>query len=149
MNNFAAGIIPFINYQNQRYFLLGLERSNNKWSGFVGGSEPDETPKLTALREFNEETAMIFHNYELKLNDKPLIEKTSTGKTVYLWFIEFPNSLLNYDINKEFQINKNSMKESIYKEKITLKWFNNVNSNKILYKLKKMILLNFPSITTI
>lgn len=32
--SFAVGIVPFI---SNGAFLLGLETSNNKWSGFVGG----------------------------------------------------------------------------------------------------------------
>ena len=78
---FAAGIIPYTFFNGNVYFLLGLEKSNNKWSGFVGGSEIGETPQQTALREFHEETTMSF----LKLNDYiieslkltlPVIEKT-------------------------------------------------------------------------
>ena len=63
MDSFAAGIVPYINIENETFYLLGLEISNNLWSGFVGGSEENETVTQTALREFNEETVFIFKEY--------------------------------------------------------------------------------------
>ena len=63
MERYAAGIIPVYRMENQIYFLLGHERSNNKWSGFVGGSEQNESVIQTALREFNEETSLVFKDH--------------------------------------------------------------------------------------
>ena len=137
---FAAGIIPYTEFKGKTYFLLGLERSNNKWSGFVGGSEQGETPRQTAIREFNEETAMIF-KYNGNLANPPIIEKTTTGKTVYLWFVRFPY-LMNYS---QFYINQQLLNDRHYKEKSELRWFSlsEIENGKVLYILKKTILRNF------
>ena len=129
METFAAGIIPYTFKNNQIYYLLGLEASNNKWSGFVGGSEPGETVQQTAIREFNEETCMIFKAVPLILGE-PVIETSSSGKTVYLYFVKiefFDENVLN----KFFEENKMIYKQREYHEK---------KSNKILNKLKKMII---------
>ena len=64
METFAAGILPYIVVENNYYFLLGLEKSNNLWSGFVGGSNKNELITDTALREFNEESVFIFEEYK-------------------------------------------------------------------------------------
>ena len=136
---FAAGIIPYRVSNGIIHFLLGLE--NSKWSGFVGGSESDEEPIDTAMREFNEETAMIFYNdlgaIRKKIESiKPIIDKTSTGKTVYLWFIPFVG-----DISK-FHQNKSKLNNKIYLEKEDIKWFTITevkNSKNIFKKLKEAI----------
>jgi len=140
---FAAGIIPYTISNGEKFYLLGFE--NNKWSGFVGGSETDELPIDTAIREFNEETATVFKNnfqfiYSNLLNSRPIVDKTSTGKTVYIWFIEFPNETLNWEINKIFFKNQKFHKKKEYLEKEMLMWFskNKLPSN-VLYNLKRLL----------
>ena len=149
MENFAAGIIPYILINGERYFLLGLEISNNKWSGFVGKSEPGETITQTAIREFNEETVGIFQSYTDYLNvkideTKCLTDKSSTNKNVYIYFIELPEE--SQELIKDFINVKAKMTQDYYHEKGILKWFNIgdiKNSNRILYRLKQMIVTNF------
>ena len=143
---FAAGIVPYIIKSNQVYFLLGMETSNNKWSGFVGGSEPGETIERTALREFHEETAMIFINQDEYISSQlrltnPFVETTTSGKPVYIWFIKFPETLNDFS---QFYNNKQLLSYQ-FNEKSALKWFTieEVSSGNILYKLKKMIQLVF------
>ncbi|MHB1678193.1 MAG: dihydroneopterin triphosphate diphosphatase [Sulfuriferula sp.] len=48
--------------------VLLLERSDHPgwWQSVTGSLEPGETPEQTALREINEETGLIAHNYELR-----------------------------------------------------------------------------------
>lgn len=147
MEPFAAGIIPYIFFNGMYYFLLGLEKSNNTWSGFVGGSEQGELPINTALREFNEETAMVFEKntfIKKKLTTTtPVIEKTSTGKTVYLWFIEFPE-FLNFT---QFHYNQTIIKDPRFNEKSDIQWFSLLQikkSRKVFNRLKKTILFYFP-----
>ena len=142
MEPFAAGIIPYTITENGIYFLLGLEKRG--WSGFVGSSEPGETPPQTALREFNEESAMIFSNYKINLTTSPIVEKSPTGKTVYLWFIDFPKEIIG--IESQFEINKSKLNKKEYHEKSKLKWFNFYeikNSKNIFKKLKNVIISNF------
>ena len=143
METFAAGIIP-IKITDQIYFLLGLETSNNKWSGFVGSSEPGETIQQTAIREFNEESCMIFKDIPITL-DKFLVEKTSKGKNAYLYFVRFENLPHEIILNKSLEQNKKIYTKREYQEKKKLHWFSLTEikkSNKILNKLKKTI-LNF------
>ena len=146
MEPFAAGIIPYIHGPQ---FLLGLEKSNNKWSGFVGGSETGETPIETALREFNEETCMIFKDHEAFFYSKltttqPVIETTPSGKIVYLWFIKCPASLFGLDFN-QFYINQRLTDNRYLKEKSQLVLFDlqEIKSYKVLYRLKQTILKIF------
>jgi len=145
MDPFAAGIIPYTITENGIFFLLGLEKRG--WSGFVGSSEPGESPIDTAIREFNEESALIFSNYQL--HDKlvtvsPIVEKTPTGKTVYLWFIDFPKEIIG--IESQFEINKSKLNKREYHEKSKLKWFNfyEIRKNKNIFnKLRNVIVSNF------
>ena len=147
MEKFAAGIIPYHVTPQGVSFILGLEKSNNKWSGFVGGSEPCESIIQTAIREFNEETCMVFENnldffYNQCLQTRVIQEFTPSGKRVYLWFIEVP-----YHVNLEqFSINQSLTEDPHFNEKSKLRWFTlqEIESSKsVLYRLKTTILKNF------
>ena len=146
MEKFAAGIIPYHVTPQGVSFLLGLEKSNNKWSGFVGGSEPYESVIQTAIREFNEETCLIFKDnldffYNECLKTRVIQETTPSGKRVYLWFIEVP--FLNLE---QFSINQSIVEDPHFKEKSKLRWFTlqEIESSKsVLYRLKTTILKNF------
>jgi 8-oxo-dGTP pyrophosphatase MutT (NUDIX family) len=145
MESFAAGIVPYVYFEGKTYFLLGLERSNNKWSGFIGGSEPGEHPKQTALREFHEETAKIFESKQRFLDTQlqftdPMIQHSTTGKTVYIWFLEFPPKTFSMNF-AQFHRNQTSLPEA-YREKLELRWFNvhDIKTSKnVLYKLKHLL----------
>jgi len=149
MKKYAAGIVPYIAI-DRIYILLGLEKSNNKWSGFVGGSEQGETVVDTALREFNEETAMVFNDFfialkALLLKTKPIVESTSTGKDAFIYFIKFPPNICD-NIIPQFLKNKSELQEDHFHEKSMLRWFTLdeiKDSPKILLKLKKSIIINF------
>ena len=147
MEQFAAGIIPYHVSPQGVSFLLGLEKSNNKWSGFVGGSEPYESIIQTAVREFNEETSLIFKDnleyfYNQCLRTQVIQEYTPSGKRVYLWFIELP-----YPVDLEqFSINQSLIEDPHFKEKSKLRWVSiqEIRTSKsILNRLKKTILINF------
>lgn len=146
----AAGIIPYIILPTGPIFLLGLEKSNHKWSGFVGGYEKkDKNIMETAVREFNEETALIFEDLIPWIHKKiqtlnPVIETTQTNRVVYLWFIEFPVSVLQRNIQILFLENKKNL-DKYYNEKNILKWFTlkQIENSNVLYKLKKTILRLF------
>ena len=149
METFAAGILPYIVVENNYYFLLGLEKSNNLWSGFVGGSNKNELITDTALREFNEESVFIFEEYipfiksEL-LKTQPQIDITGTGKEVYIWFIQLPEE--SQECIKNFINNKSKFEEEHFHEKSILRWFTIdeiKKSNKIFYKLKKVLVSIF------
>ena len=152
MNNIpAAGIIPYIKLNGVIHFLLGLETSNNKWSGFIGGYEPkDENIITTALREFNEESGMIFENYQDFIRSElskttPIIDITKTGRTVYIWFIEFPLEIFYTDISSIFLNNIATFTNPVCKEKSNLRWFrlSSIKNSNVLYNLKKIIKFTF------
>lgn len=141
----AAGIIPYSVINNQVSFLLGLEKSNRKWSGFVGGSEPSDRSIInTAIREFNEETSTIFENYlnyiynEINTNKAILVmDITPTNRNVYLYFVNFPK-VTNLEMKK--------IQKREYQEKSKLRWFSlsEIKNNKdIFFRLRNSILKIF------
>jgi hypothetical protein len=146
MVGYSAGIIPFsVNVDQEIVFLLGYE--NNKWSGFVGHSEKNENVVNTAIREFNEETAMIFSglsNYiRSKINNKLCYfykdYSYKNNDPVYLWFVEIP---VDTNINSQFIKNKEVLNKPEFKEKEKLQWFlkSQINDNPIILgKLRKAI----------
>ena len=145
--NPASGIIPYVKYNNEIYFLLGYE--NKKWSGFVGGfEESDKTIENTAIREFNEETAGIFTNqlvfiYENMLKNGILFKTKTKNRDVYIWFVEIRSENYKYyNVSERFQISKLNTTDKHFKEKEKIKWFNSkeVNDNKdLLFNLKQII----------
>ena len=147
----AAGIIPYIKLNGDVYFLLGFETRDKKWSGFVGSYEPkDKNIITTAIREFNEESGMVFNNYlgYIKRNiefKEPYIDITKTGRPVYLWFVEFPLETFNINVSEIFLNNISKFNNPVYKEKTDIRWFNlnNIKNGKILYNLKRVILKFF------
>jgi hypothetical protein len=143
--NLAAGIVPY-SLENGLSFLLGLEKSNKKWSGFVGGMEPkDQNIIDTAIREFNEETATVFkdhlnyiYNQIISGRAKCVTSKSPTGKEVYLYFVEFPKIVPPKLIN---------IPRREYQEKSKLQWFSmeNIKNNKNILKIfKESVINNFP-----
>ena len=143
--SYAAGVIPYTVMNNNFHFLLGMETSNRKWSGFVGGAEPNETIEQTAIREFHEETAKLFERFDKFIQKQiasktPVIEKTATGRTVYLWFIKFPEYTLFMNLSP-FHENKKILHQIQFNEKSTLRWFNlnEIKNENVLFKLKKTI----------
>lgn len=157
---FAAGIIPWTqslavtrsplksnsvtrSLPLNKSFLLGLETSNKKWSGFVGGQEPGESIPETAIREFNEETSGLFKEYlnEIYLqvvNTVPYIDTSSSGRNVYLFFIEFNEK---FDVS-QFKFNRSLENAREYREKSDLRWFSTdeiKTTKNIFYKIKRII----------
>jgi hypothetical protein len=153
MDNAAGGVIPYVKDQNGGiHFLLGYEKYNKKWSGFIGKYEPDDyNITNTAIREFNEESAKIFETELMFVRHKIvsgdcvlLTDKGYENKLIYIWFVKFPYSIFITNLCEQFQENLKLMKEEQYKEKLAIRWFTleQINSNQILYKLKKNIINN-------
>jgi hypothetical protein len=158
MNNSpAGGIVPYVKYNNEYFFLLGNERVSKKWSGFVGGYENSDGNIInTAIREFNEESAKIFEKDLEIIRDKLisgkcfLLAESNRNRLIYVWFVEFSPEVLRSDIENKFLEQVNIMTDSHYKEKTSLRWFNindiRNSNNRILYKLKKNILDNYKKL---
>lgn len=75
----AAGILPYAYDQNGVVsFLIGQEQ-NGEWSDFGGSAEPgDLSSKMTAIREFSEETRCVFGRYAKPYVSARRYIKTST-----------------------------------------------------------------------
>ena len=147
-SSFAAGILPFTIFNGGLYFLLGLEASNNKWSAFVGSSELGEIPQMTAYREFHEETANVFKNRNTELiQTNVIIDKTPSGKDVYIWYTEMKN--VDFNINEKFLRNKKILSEKKYQEKKIIEWIH-IDDLKMYSLLSsfKRVLAKLPPIHT-
>ena len=148
MNYFlpAAGIIPYIILNETVFYLLGKEKSNKKWSGFVGNYDSNDMSIYnTAIREFNEETCLIYSEYlysisKLVNNTEPIIV-SKKNKNIYIFFIEFPVRFFENNNIKFFKnINITTLKE--YKEKEKLGWFTKkmiIDNENVLKSLKNII----------
>jgi ADP-ribose pyrophosphatase YjhB (NUDIX family) len=146
--SFAAGILIYTIFNGDIYFLLGLETSNNKWSAFVGGSEIGEIPQMTAYREFHEETANVFKNRNIKLvQNNVIIDKTPSGKNVYIWYTEMKN--VDFNINEKFLRNKKILSEKKYQEKKIIEWvhIDDLKMYSLLNSFKR-VLTKLPPIQT-
>lgn len=151
MEPFSAGIVPYIIVDKILYFLLGLEKSRNNWSGFVGSCENGEQIMDTAIREFHEETAMIFEKYTPFILNQleripPFMDKSSSGKNVYIYIVEFPVDC--QEMIKDFINSKAKLNDPCCHEKSIVRWFTIdeiEKSNKIFYRLKKLILSEFSN----
>ena len=58
----GAGLIPIAYYNNNLYFLFGLEFNDNKWGDFGGKANKNESRFNAALREGYEELNGILGN---------------------------------------------------------------------------------------
>jgi ADP-ribose pyrophosphatase YjhB (NUDIX family) len=150
----AGGIVPYVKNttNNEVSFLFGREKSNKKWSGFVGGFEDsDVTIVNTAIREFNEETSRLFEKdldivrHKIITGDAFLILDKNINRLIYIWFIKFDHQ--DHSIPTKFVNQLQLMNDVHFTEKLALKWFTlpeiRNDKNDILYKLKKTILENY------
>jgi len=154
MNNiWAGGIVPYGIINNKIHFLLGREKYNKKWCGFIGKYEQSDLHIInTAIREFNEETAKLFEDQLSTIKNTiisgecKLIIDNNDSRIIYIWFIEFPPELFE-NIERKFFHNLSLMTEPQFMEKTSLKLFTikeiTNNKNQILYKLRKSILNNY------
>ena len=149
METFASGIIPYIIIEHKKYFLLGLEKSNNYWSGFIGSSQTGENCTQTAVREFHEETATIFEDYTPFIEEQlkraePEIDISPSAEYVYLYFIEFPVECQEYI--SLFMDKKKDFTDECFHEKSILNWFSIEEirrSKRVINRLKQILLFKF------
>jgi hypothetical protein len=157
MNYFpAAGIVPYVKINETVFYLLGKEKSNGKWSGFIGNYKLDDLSIYnTAIREFNEETCCIYKDYlvsiyNLLIKTEPIIVKNK-NKNIYIFLLKFPERFFNnsttYDFLKNLKIyntNPEYSEYSEYSEKEKLGWFceRSINNNNDILHSLKIILKN-------
>ncbi len=111
---YSAGILPYCN----EFVLIGREERG--WSGFSGKCESGETPKETAVREFNEETAHIFKGVKISKNTICISTSTPKKYKFYLYLVKFDN--YDTELNSIFLKSRVSTTNPAEKEKTELKW---------------------------
>lgn len=126
---YAAGILFFYKTKKKTYFLLGKD-FRYKWSDFGGKSEKKDKnlPYLTASRECYEETMGIIYDkckliYNIKNKDgNYVIGKSFLNKKYYMYLVKLDKM---YNYNQDFLVMRHILKsiESVYLEKLQLKWF--------------------------
>jgi len=146
----AAGIIPYIQINDTTFYLLGKEKYNNYWSGFIGNSKNDDISITnTAIREFNEETCNLYIDYlptiiNIVHKTTPVITTNKNkNKNIYIYFIKFPSYFFNNNTTYKFKNNLKLYKNNKdYTEKSLLGWFPTTSllyHQKVLPSLKNII----------
>ena len=145
----AAGIVPYIKREGKVYFLLGRERfRDNLLCGFVGGREPkDKTLVDTAIREFNEETCLVFNNSLDFIRNKITHDtintkcfKTQTQRSdVTVWFVLIPSTHDMRRDEREFLLNLSMPLPEYYKEKSSIMWIDasSLENSELSHPLRK------------
>jgi hypothetical protein len=98
----GAGVLPVALYKNQLYFLFGQEQDTKEWSDFGGGSEPNETPRQTAVREATEELNGFYGDKQgiQRLLQKQLVAKLHFDTyTTFLVHVQYDPMLPTYFAN--------------------------------------------------
>ena len=93
---YASGVLPYCNFNNNIYFLLGKSRRSGRLITFSGkNNEFDTSTMETAAREFFEETlgaVMDRQSMAALLAKCPIVltSKTPRGQPCYTYVVEVP-----------------------------------------------------------
>ena len=128
----AGSILPVCIHNNKLLFLFGKENSLDDTPGFSdfgGGSENNESPFKTALREASEELTGFLGN---KNDIKKLIKNkyyplSHNDYHIHIFKLDYDEKLIKYyNNNHKFlwdKMNKKYLKKTCLFEKIEIKWF--------------------------
>lgn len=140
----AGSILPVTIHKNKLYFLFGKENSMEKsakgWSDFGGGTEKNETPYETALREGGEElTGFLGGKKEIKSLLKNGVYKLEHNDYhIHIFHFNYDENLPKYyNLNHSFlweRMDKEFLSKTKLFEKIEIKWF---SINEIIKHKKK------------
>lgn len=131
----AGSILPITIHNKKLYFLFGkensLEESAPGYSDFGGGSDNDETPYETALREGGEELTGFLgdsSNLHKLINSNGGVFKISHNNYhTHLFYLEYDENLpIYYNQNHTFlwdRMNRKELKATKLFEKIKIDWF--------------------------
>lgn len=117
-----AGIIPYIDMDNIRYYLLGFSKERNPvWADLGGRAEEGETTLETALREFGEESRWIIKPNLSKVTDIIITDRHNKGTPdQVLLLMKLEPTKQNLDIDIIFQ---STIPKSKYEDEMQfLKW---------------------------
>ena len=149
----GAGILPAAVFNGQLYFLFGKENKYADTPGFAdfgGGSDGDEAPIDTAIREFTEETTGFWGS------EKELRQYIGTIGSIFIDFKSSPKQKTSYRsyilpvmynepfvrfYNNNHSFLKTRLPEDVYKnsklfEKEEVRWFsvNELHSRQKLFR---------------
>jgi hypothetical protein len=131
----AGSILPITIYNKRLYFLFGkensLEESAPGYSDFGGGSEGNETPYETALREGAEELTGFLGDssqlHKLITSNGGIFKISHNNYHTHLFYLEYDENLtMHYNQNHTFlwdRMNRKALKETKLFEKIKIDWF--------------------------
>lgn len=122
----AGAILPVCMHKGKLYFLFGLENAEADtpgWADFGGGSENNETPYQTALREGYEESSGFLNTKELV---KHGVFKMVHG-TYHMFIVknEYDESIVKYfnRMHEFVKKRKPELLKSVLFEKQKIEWF--------------------------
>ena len=123
----AGSILPVCIHKGELHFLFSKENDHEKdakgWADFGGGSENNETPYQTALREGNEESTGFLNTRELV--KKGVYKVVHNSYHVFIVKLDY-DPLLPLYFNRMHQFIQDKMPQLLNTtlfEKQELKWF--------------------------
>jgi len=128
-----AGVIPYTIYNNQLYFLLGIDRKTRELTDFGGGVKSTEGLLEAAYRELHEETCGMFAGrvtrQHLQNSLLLLTKKRDTG--IFFLYIDPRWTEVAERVFSANQQKLNSIKK--YNELIGIKWIRQTDFHKIAF----------------
>lgn len=117
-----AGIIPYMDVEGVRYYLLGLSKETNPvWADLGGRAEDGETTLETALREFGEESRWVIKANLSNITKIIITDRKENGKIDQaLLFMKLEPTTENIYIDNMFQ---STIPKTKYEDEMQfLKW---------------------------
>ena len=140
--DYCAGVLPYTNFNNNVYFLLGKSRRNGRLVTFSGkNSDFDNSQIDTAAREFFEETLGSIMDRATMLNlltrcTTMISSRTPRGQPCYTYAVEIPfrkNYVMCFSKTRAF-LEAIQMRGPEYLEMCDMKW---VCARSMLTKIRK------------
>lgn len=139
---YCAGVLPYTDFNNSIYFLMGKSRRNGRLITFSGKNELfDESIEETAAREFFEESLGCVMDKSSALNaikksSIVLTSKTPRNMPCYTYMIEIPFRkvyTISFHKTKNF-LNEIKLRSFEYNEMCDIKW---ICAKSMLDKVRK------------
>lgn len=135
MYAYSAGIIPF---NPNLGFLLGKEKHG--WAPFSGKSELNETVFGTAVREFHEESCMVFKDVSLSDVKERIENTTPRGKPFHMFVAMFPE----IHRSEEFLQARSACSDYSMLEKTEIRWFSPEELRGGSFKFRSCFITEIP-----
>ena len=124
----GGGILPVAKHNGKILFLVGLEEDGKLWSDFGGGSDKQETPYQTAIREGYEELNGFLGsktNLQNMVSKNIILKLKFDNYTTFIFKMPYNESLPQY-FNAHHKFLKTNLPQTInkkgYYEKCCIQW---------------------------